>query len=43
MMNRKAYEQLAKLCDARIAAMSHRKTKYLPLYVIHPATAGATK
>jgi hypothetical protein len=43
MMNPKAYNQLAELCDARIAAMYNRKTKYLPLYVIHPATAGAKK
>jgi len=43
MMNEKAYAILADLCDARMKAMSNRKTKYLPLYVIHPATAGAVK
>ena len=43
MMNQKAYDQLAELCDLRVAAMTRRKTKYLPLYVIHPATAGAKK
>ena len=43
MMNPKAYEVLASLCDSRMKAMTSRKTKYLPLYVIHPATAGANK
>jgi hypothetical protein len=43
MMNENAYEILAKLCDARIAAIRSRKTKNLPLYVIHPASAGAAK
>ena len=43
MMNKNAYEVLAKLCEARMDAMRSKKTKYLPLYVIHPATAGATK
>jgi hypothetical protein len=43
MMNPKAYEVLASLCDLRMKAMTSRKTKYLPLYVIHPATAGANK
>ena len=43
MMNKNAYEVLAKLCDARMEAMRSRKTKNLPLYVIHPATAGAAK
>ncbi len=43
MMNQKAYDHLAALCDARMAAISNRKTKNLPLYVIHPATAGAKK
>jgi hypothetical protein len=43
MMNKNAYEVLAKLCDARMDAMRSRKTKNLPLYVIHPATAGAAK
>jgi LytS/YehU family sensor histidine kinase len=43
MMNKNAYEVLAKLCDARMEAMRSRKTKNLPLYVIHPAAAGATK
>jgi hypothetical protein len=43
MMNPKAYEILTSLCDARMKAMRSRKTKYLPLFVIHPATAGANK
>ena len=43
MMNKNAYEVLAKLCDARMDAMRSRKIKNLPLYVIHPATAGAAK
>jgi hypothetical protein len=43
MMNKNSYEILAKLCDARMEVMRNRKTKNLPLYVIHPATAGAAK
>jgi hypothetical protein len=43
MMNEKAYAILADLCDTRMKVMSNRKTKYLPLYAIHPATAGALK
>ena len=43
MMNKNAYEVLAKFCDARMEVMRNRKTKNLPLYVIHPATAGAKK
>ncbi len=38
LMNPLAYEVLAKLCDDRMKAISSRKTKNLPLYVIHPAT-----
>jgi hypothetical protein len=43
MMNQSAYDILTKFCDARMQALHNRKTKYLPLYVIHPATAGAMK
>lgn len=43
MMNQKAYNQLAKLCDDRMKALSSRKTKNLPLFVIHPATAANKK
>ena len=41
LMNLPAYEKLAELCSARIAAMNNRKIKHLPLYVIHPATKAA--
>ena len=43
MMNQKAYDQLAKLCDDRMKALGSRKTKNLPLFVIHPATAANKK
>jgi hypothetical protein len=38
MMNESAYGVLANLCGARMQAITHRKTKHLPLYVIHPAS-----
>ena len=38
LMNEKAYEILAEHCDRRIKALSSRKTRNIPLYVIHPAS-----
>ena len=38
MMNPRAYEILKEHCDIRINALKARKTKNLPLYVIHPAS-----
>ena len=45
MMGKSGYEELAKLCDSRIAAIAatrrEQKRRELPLFVIHPATKAA--
>jgi hypothetical protein len=38
MMTPKSYEILAKRCDEIMAARKNRKTRDLPLYIIHPAS-----
>ena len=45
MMGKSGYEELAKLCDSRVAAIAatrrEQKRRELPLFVIHPATKAA--
>ena len=45
MMGKSGYEELAKLCDSRMAAIAatrrEQKRRELPLFVIHPATKAA--
>ena len=46
-MSEAAYAELAKFCDARMAAIAAERAalqkRQLPLYVIHPATLGANR
>jgi hypothetical protein len=37
------YKELARHCDVRMEARKLRRRKSLPLFVVHPATAGARK
>ena len=37
------YKELARHCDVRMEARKSRRRKSLPLFVVHPATAGARK
>jgi hypothetical protein len=47
LMSEAAYAELAKFCDARMAAIAEERAatqkRQLPLYVIHPATLGANR
>ncbi|PHX75881.1 MAG: hypothetical protein CK545_02665 [Actinobacteria bacterium] len=43
MMNQKAYEVLADICDQRMAAQSALKSRNLPLFIVHPATLEADR
>ncbi len=43
MMGEEAYKILAQACDNRMALINSTKKKYLPLFTIHPATAGAKR
>lgn len=43
LMGSAAYHELARHCEMRVAAQKISRRKSLPLYVIHPATAGARK